>query len=479
MASTLLELSKLISSSVATVDARCRTLSLKYPDLANPANPQGNEALAHDREIAAATSVALAAAAQLMASMQDPSRALIETSRGFALSSAMGAVNESATAEIIREAGPKGCHINDIAKKNGMDPLKIGRHQSTNSSRLLRLLATQHIFREVSPDVFAHNRISILLDTGKSSQEIFAKPEDKYHGAKGIGALVGLNTDETYKAAAYIQDVVVNPERAAAEGRGLLAMNRAYNTEGSFFSLYDRPENLARFKRFGMAMNADRMLDPHSIVLKGFKWGALPAGALVVDVGGGVGSTSLEIARANPHLRFVVQDLPSVTLEGKEYWAREYPDALTGGIVSLQAHSFLTPQPVKDASVFLVRAVLHNWSDANASKILKNLRDAAQPTTQLVVLERIASLVCEEDASYAHITGAVLLAPPAPLLANLGVMFPYLMDIQARHHSTLLLWDGIERTFPHHWKLFKEAGWEIAHVYRNPGVMDQIIAKPV
>ncbi|KAJ7075074.1 O-methyltransferase [Mycena belliarum] len=474
MASTLLELSNLISSSVAIVDARCRALSRKYPDLANPANAQEDEALAHDSQIAAATSIAVAAAAQLMANMQDQSRALIETSRGFAVSSAMGAVNESATAEIIREAGPKGCHINDIAKKNGMDPLKI--------ARFLRLLATLHIFREVSPDVFAHNRISILLDTGKSSQEIFAKPEDKYHGAKGIGALVGLNTDETYKAAAYIQDVVVNPERAAAEGRGPLApMNRAYNTEGNFFSLYDRPENLARFKRFGMAMNADRMLDPQSSVLKGLNWGALPAGALVVDVGGGVGSTSLEIARANPHLRFVVQDLASVTLEGKEFWAREYPDALAGGIVSLQAHSFLNPQPVKDASVFLVRAVLHNWPDAGAFKILKNLRDAARPTTQLVVLERIAPLVCGEDAAHAHIPGAVLPAPPAPLLANLGVMFPYLMDMQARDPSSTSLYplDGIERTFPHHLKLYKEAGWEIVHVYRNPGVMDQIIAKPI
>lgn len=43
------------------------------------------------------------------------------------------------------------------------------------SGRILRLLATLHIFREVSPDVFANNRISSLLDTGKSVEAIKAK----------------------------------------------------------------------------------------------------------------------------------------------------------------------------------------------------------------------------------------------------------------------------------------------------------------
>jgi hypothetical protein len=39
-------------------------------------------------------------------------------------------------------------------------------------ARILRLLATMHIFQEVSPNVFAHNRISSVLDTGKSVEEV-------------------------------------------------------------------------------------------------------------------------------------------------------------------------------------------------------------------------------------------------------------------------------------------------------------------
>ena len=42
-------------------------------------------------------------------------------------------------------------------------------------ARILRLLATNYIFIEVSPDVFANNRLSSALDTGKSVEELLAK----------------------------------------------------------------------------------------------------------------------------------------------------------------------------------------------------------------------------------------------------------------------------------------------------------------
>ena len=75
--------------------------------------------------------------------------------------------------------------------------------------RILRLLATQHIFKEVAPDVFANNRISSTIDTYKSVAEINAKyvslveigsalrshmfpvpsPQDKHNGTSGTAAL--------------------------------------------------------------------------------------------------------------------------------------------------------------------------------------------------------------------------------------------------------------------------------------------------
>ncbi|KAJ7070243.1 O-methyltransferase [Mycena belliarum] len=426
-----------------------------------------NEDLLRDEEIATATSIALAATEQLIASIQYPARSIMDTSLAFLLSAALGVVSASSTAEIIREAGPEGCHIDKIAEKNGMDPMKIGR--------VLRPLATRHIFREVSPNVFAHNRISALLDTGKSSEEVLAAPEDKHQGAQGFAAIVGLNTDETFKAAAYIEDVVINPSREEPADELNTPLNRAFNTHVDLFSWYERPENRIRFRRFGMAMDASRKVQPPGVQSKGFDWESLPKDALVLDVGGGVGSTSLEIARTNPHLKFMVQDKEAVIHEGKEHWERELPGALEMGLVSFQVHDFFNPQPVKHADVFMLRYIVHDWSDEYALKILKHLRDAAQPTTILLVLERIIPFVCGEDTAYEDIPGAISAhTSPHPLLANMGVMIPYLVDMQM-----MALLNGCERTLPHFSKLLEEAGWGIQQIYPGAGPLDQLIAKPI
>ena len=42
-------------------------------------------------------------------------------------------------------------------------------------ARLLRYLATHHVYKEISPDIFVNNRISSLLDTGKSVSDILAE----------------------------------------------------------------------------------------------------------------------------------------------------------------------------------------------------------------------------------------------------------------------------------------------------------------
>ncbi|KAJ7496660.1 O-methyltransferase [Mycena latifolia] len=485
MASPLIDLCDLISTSVLTVDARCKALSGTYPDLNNAANTKEDESLLQDSEISRATSIALAAAAQLIATMQYPSRTILDMSFASSLTAALGVAAESSTAEIIREAGPQGCHVDEIAKKNGMDPITIGNNPPTTllhsaddiiPARVLRPLATQHIFREVSPNVFAHNRISILLDTGKDSGEILAAPKDKHEGAEGYSALIQLNTDETFKAAAYIPDVIL--DKTQSEDELNTPLNRAFGSHIDLFTWYQKPENTVRFKRFGFAMDVTRKMSSPGSVLQGFKWSSLPQDTLIVDVGGGIGSTSLEIARGNPHLRFHIQDQPAVVPEGQKHWEHELPSSLTSGRVSFQAHDFFGPQPVKNAGIFLVRFVCHDWSDAYVFKILKNLRDAAQPTTKLVVIEYIIPLVCGEDESYKHIPGAVPAeSPPKPLLANLGIvkMVPYLVDMQM-----MALLRGCERTFPHFWKLFKDAGWEIEEVHHPPGsLVEHLVAKPI
>lgn len=72
----------------------------------------------------------------------------------------MRLLEASHTAEILREAGPNGLHVDAISEQTGVE--------STKLAHILRLLATHHIIRECTPNVFATNRISSLLDSGKS-----------------------------------------------------------------------------------------------------------------------------------------------------------------------------------------------------------------------------------------------------------------------------------------------------------------------
>ena len=98
------------------------------------------------------------------------------------------------------------------------------------------------------------------------------------------------------------------------------------------------------------------------------------------------------------------------------------------------AHDFYTTQPRHSADVFILRAILHGWSDAYALKILKHLRAAAKPETRLVVLEQIVLYACAQPTPEG-IKGTSAGPPvPAPLLANMGYasLSGYLMDMQVR-----------------------------------------------
>lgn len=52
--------------------------------------------------------------------------------------------------------------------------------------------------------------------------------------------------------------------------------------------------------------------------LAGFPWDELPKDSVVVDIGGGIGSVSVVLAQAYPHLKFVVEDRAPVVAIARE-----------------------------------------------------------------------------------------------------------------------------------------------------------------
>ena len=109
---------------------------------------------------------------------------------------------------------------------------------------------------------------------------------------------------------------------------------------------------------------------------------------------------------------------------------------------SQKAQNFFEPQPARyddnseGVSVFLLCHVIHDWAEESCLTILKHLRAAAGPKTELVIVEQMMTSVCDEPATH-DIPGALLPAPPSPLLRNLGraSSHAYLMDNQVRKQN--------------------------------------------
>jgi len=104
----------------------------------------------------------------------------------------------------------------------------------------------------------------------------------------------------------------------------------------------------------------------------------------------------------------------------------------------LEEHDFFNPQPIKDADVFLLRMVTHDWAASYVVKILKRLRVAAVAgKTKLLLVDQVAPYACQDSSIASEIPGATLPAVPEPLLSNHGKAnsIVYLLDMQVRRST--------------------------------------------
>jgi hypothetical protein len=149
------------------------------------------------------------------------------------------------------------------------------------------------------------------------------------------------------------------------------------------FKLYEaQPE---RARRFGGAMqylSAEGGLGDARQTAILYDWKALGK-ATLVDVGGSRGGASKAIAAVAPDMKFVVQDLPEVISQ-----VSGPPDGLEGRF-EYQVHDFFKPQPIKDADVYFLRFILHDWSDEKCIEILSNLVPSMKPGSRLIVSDWI------------------------------------------------------------------------------------------
>lgn len=92
----------------------------------------------------------------------------------------------------------------------------------------------------------------------------------------------------------------------------------------------------------------------------------------VVDVGGHLGAILLALLRHHPHLRGTLVDLKNVAEQAAARFARSEVADRAEAVVG----SFFEPLP-KGADVYLLSAILADWDDKDAVRILANCREAA------------------------------------------------------------------------------------------------------
>jgi SAM-dependent methyltransferase len=130
----------------------------------------------------------------------------------------------------------------------------------------------------------------------------------------------------------------------------------------------------------------------------------------VVDVGGGTGALLAEILRARPEVHGTLVDLPrTVGRAGATFRAAD-----VAGRVTTVGQSFFDPLPA-GADLYLLKSVLADWPDQDATAILRRCAEAARPAGRVVVLGGVSP-----DPGAGDLLMMVLLGGKERTLAEFG-----------------------------------------------------------
>ncbi|KAI0081995.1 S-adenosyl-L-methionine-dependent methyltransferase [Panus rudis PR-1116 ss-1] len=284
---------------------------------------------------------------------------------------------------------PEGLHVSELASVKNVHPGKL--------SRVLRVLATKHCFREVSQDVFANNRLSAALVDVPTA------------------ANIAVSVDECLKATAFLADTLFDPVLGFSDASQHCPWSVAMKYDGNLWDYYQKVDPVRR-KRFGEAMIGYSELSNFDQMLHGFPWSSLSEGTTVCDLGGGIGHVSMHIAKACPGLRIVLQDLPSTIEEAKQFWQESAPDLVQKGRVDFVPIDFLSQSPVRDCDVYFVKHIIHDWNDTDSKTILSNVTKSMKPGSRVILQEFLLQPPVrnnEQDLQFVK-------SAPEPLLPNYG-----------------------------------------------------------
>ncbi|CEO58422.1 Putative O-methyltransferase FtmD [Penicillium brasilianum] len=154
----------------------------------------------------------------------------------------------------------------------------------------------------------------------------------------------------------------------------LMAMEPEARQGPTFFEVLEKDQlNRTRWHD-GMAVHNDTMVRH---VAHAYDWNTLQS---LVDIGGSEGHVSTFIAKAFSHIHITVQDRPEIISQARQ---REQHPQLT-----FEEHDFFTPQP-RIADAYFLRLILHDWNDADCTRIITQISPALRPNAKLLIMDAV------------------------------------------------------------------------------------------
>ncbi|KIW05311.1 uncharacterized protein PV09_03836 [Verruconis gallopava] len=422
------------------------------------------------RELYDAQRTILAATGMLTELVQEPSVRILEVATQFQESRALYIAAERRVADLLA-----------VKDKTGGTPLsEISDHtriESRKLSRILRYLTSIGIFKQTGPETFANNSVSAALVSNGPlrayvqlvNSEAFSAsdrlPRNLLHPVTGpsydVTKTAWQDAIQTTKSRwDWIEERVEQEKLLDSGGHypGIPSVVIEPPPKGED-GLVARPE----LAIMGLAMiGGGRVFG--SAHVHDFPWASL-GNSLIVDVGGGVGGFPLQLSMVYPDLRFEVQDRGPVIKQGLEHvWPKENPQALKDGRVKFTEHSFFEKNPTTGADIYILRLVLHDWSDEYCIKILKGIKDSMATKSRLLIIEQVMNTTLGSPD---------LQSAPAPLPANYGC---YTRFSHSRDITMMASINGIERTPDEFRKLLDAAGLNFKKIWNVRSQMSLIEA---
>ena len=269
-----------------------------------------------------------------------PGQRVWDMLRGALVTKALGTAADLGVADALAD-GPRP--VADVAVEVDADPDVL--------QRILRALASDGVFAEAEPGVFANTEASELL----------RREGGGWHEFAHLFGGVFLTAVET-----------LDPRTGEA------TFPRAFDTD--FWSwLGQSPGERAIFDR-AMAGGKEGTAERFAAL----DWSA---DETVVDVGGGNGALLRALLQLRPELRGIVFDLPETDRD----------EASFGDHLEFMAGSFFERVPSGDA--YVLSGILHDWDDDAALSILRTIRAAAPDHARLILNESVIPEGNEPDGA--------------------------------------------------------------------------------